>query len=111
VGDANVLVVPTDVSNLEQVVKLRDRVYEAWGEVSLNFRSRFFINWVFVQIISSPIYHFESFSMLSSIASSVSCDDTIHLLHSCYIPVDPAVLLLIIDYAPSFAFTIMIHNT
>ncbi|KAF5315056.1 hypothetical protein D9619_007334 [Psilocybe cf. subviscida] len=35
VGDANVLVVPTDVANLEQVVKLRDRVYEAWGEVAV----------------------------------------------------------------------------
>ncbi len=33
VGEANVLVVPTDVSKLEEVVRLRDRVYEAWGEV------------------------------------------------------------------------------
>lgn len=33
VGDANVLVVPTDVSKIEEVVRLRDRVYEAWGEV------------------------------------------------------------------------------
>jgi hypothetical protein len=33
-GESNVLVVPTDVSKLDQVVKLRDRVYEAWGEVS-----------------------------------------------------------------------------
>lgn len=33
VGANNVLVVPTDVSKLEQVVQLRDRVYEAWGEV------------------------------------------------------------------------------
>lgn len=34
-GDANVLVVPTDVSKIEEVVRLRDRVYEAWGEVRL----------------------------------------------------------------------------
>ncbi len=33
VGASNVLVVPTDVSQLEQVTQLRDRVYEAWGEV------------------------------------------------------------------------------
>jgi len=35
VGEANVLVVPTDVSKLDQVVRLRDKVYEAWGEVRL----------------------------------------------------------------------------
>ncbi|GBE85091.1 Short chain dehydrogenase andI [Sparassis crispa] len=35
VGEANVLVVPTDVSKLDQVVRLRDRVYEAWGEVGV----------------------------------------------------------------------------
>jgi short-subunit dehydrogenase len=35
VGDANVLAIPTDVSDLQQVVKLRDRVYEAWGEVRM----------------------------------------------------------------------------
>jgi len=35
VGDSNVLVVPTDVSKIEEVVKLRDRVYETWGEVSV----------------------------------------------------------------------------
>jgi len=34
VGEANVLVVPTDVSKLEEVVRLRDKVYEDWGEVS-----------------------------------------------------------------------------
>ena len=33
VGDANVLVVPTDVSDIAQVRAFRDRVYEAWGEV------------------------------------------------------------------------------
>jgi hypothetical protein len=35
VGEANVLVVPTDVSKLDEVVRLRDRVYEAWGEVRI----------------------------------------------------------------------------
>ncbi|KAI0785110.1 NAD-P-binding protein [Abortiporus biennis] len=35
VGEENVLVVPTDVSKLEEVVQLRDKVYEAWGEVSV----------------------------------------------------------------------------
>jgi NAD(P)-dependent dehydrogenase (short-subunit alcohol dehydrogenase family) len=35
VGDANVLIVPTDVSKLEEVIRLRDKVYEAWGEVSV----------------------------------------------------------------------------
>ena len=34
-GETNVLAVPTDVSKLEEVVRLRDRVYEAWGEVSV----------------------------------------------------------------------------
>ena len=34
IGDANMLVIPTDVTDLQQVVRLRDRVYEAWGEVS-----------------------------------------------------------------------------
>ncbi|KAK7689848.1 hypothetical protein QCA50_006487 [Cerrena zonata] len=35
-GDANnVLVVPTDVSKLEDVVRLRDRVYDQWGEVAI----------------------------------------------------------------------------
>lgn len=34
IGESNVLVIPTDVSKLEEVVRLRDRVYEAWGEVS-----------------------------------------------------------------------------
>ncbi|KJA16942.1 hypothetical protein HYPSUDRAFT_71010 [Hypholoma sublateritium FD-334 SS-4] len=35
VGEANVLVVPTDVAQIEEVVRLRDRVYEAWGEVAV----------------------------------------------------------------------------
>ena len=34
IGEPNILVVPTDVSKLDQVVHLRDKVYEAWGEVS-----------------------------------------------------------------------------
>jgi NAD(P)-dependent dehydrogenase (short-subunit alcohol dehydrogenase family) len=34
-GEANVLAVRTDVSKLEDVVRLRERVYEAWGEVSV----------------------------------------------------------------------------
>ena len=34
VGDANVLAIATDVTELSQVERLRDRVYEAWGEVS-----------------------------------------------------------------------------
>lgn len=38
IGENNILVVPTDVSNLEQVVKLRDKVYEQWGEVSRRLR-------------------------------------------------------------------------
>lgn len=36
VGDANVLVVPTDVSNPEEVIRLRDKVYEVWGEVRIH---------------------------------------------------------------------------
>lgn len=44
VGDANVLTVKTDVSKLEEVERLKDKAYEAFGEVcedyerySLNF--------------------------------------------------------------------------
>lgn len=37
VGKKNVLTVVTDVSKLDQVVQLRDRVYEAWGEVKFFF--------------------------------------------------------------------------
>ena len=33
-GESNVLVIPTDVSKIEEVVRLRDKVYETWGEVS-----------------------------------------------------------------------------
>ena len=35
VGEANVLVIPTDVSKFEEVVRLRDKVYDTWGEVSI----------------------------------------------------------------------------
>ncbi|KAK0222128.1 hypothetical protein IW262DRAFT_1271159 [Armillaria fumosa] len=35
VGEANVLVVPTNVAKLEEVVRLRDKVYELWGEVAV----------------------------------------------------------------------------
>jgi len=35
VGESNVLVVPTDVSVLEQVMALKEKVYEAWGEVAI----------------------------------------------------------------------------
>ena len=35
VGEANILIVPTDVSKLEDVVRLRDKVYEVWGEVRI----------------------------------------------------------------------------
>ena len=34
VGEANLITLPTDVTQLDQVERLRDRVYEAWGEVS-----------------------------------------------------------------------------
>jgi hypothetical protein len=34
-GHTNALDVPTDVSKLDEVVRLRVRVYEAWGEVSV----------------------------------------------------------------------------
>ena len=34
VGDANVISLATDVTKLDEVERLRDRVYEAWGEVS-----------------------------------------------------------------------------
>lgn len=39
VGESNVLSVPTDVSKIEDVVKLRDTVYEHWGEVRLRTRT------------------------------------------------------------------------
>ncbi|KAF9474208.1 NAD(P)-binding protein [Pholiota conissans] len=35
VGDVNVLVIPTDVSKVEEVASLRDKVYETWGEVAI----------------------------------------------------------------------------
>lgn len=33
IGESNVLIIPTDVSKLDEVVRLRDKVYETWGEV------------------------------------------------------------------------------
>ncbi|KAF5348583.1 hypothetical protein D9756_009677 [Leucocoprinus leucothites] len=35
ISEQNVLVVPTDVSQLEQVVTFKDRIYDTWGEVGL----------------------------------------------------------------------------
>uniref|UniRef100_A0A0W0GAD2 NAD(P)-binding protein n=1 Tax=Moniliophthora roreri TaxID=221103 RepID=A0A0W0GAD2_MONRR len=35
IGETNVLIVPTDVSEIDQVVRLKERVYEAWGEVAV----------------------------------------------------------------------------
>ncbi|KAI0754559.1 NAD(P)-binding protein [Daedaleopsis nitida] len=35
VGEANVISLPTDVTERAQVERLRDRVYEAWGEVGV----------------------------------------------------------------------------
>ena len=37
-GESNVLAIVTDVSKLDDVVRLRDRVSEAWGEVSCGRR-------------------------------------------------------------------------
>lgn len=34
VGSNNLLVIPTDVSKLEQVQNLKDKVLDKWGEVS-----------------------------------------------------------------------------
>jgi hypothetical protein len=36
IGRDNVLVLPTDVAELAQVIKLRDKVYDTWGEVSIS---------------------------------------------------------------------------
>ena len=49
IGQSNVLVIPTDVSKLDQVVKLRDKVYETWGEVRnycLLFKLCFSFGWL-----------------------------------------------------------------
>lgn len=40
VGQANVLAVPTDVSKFESVVQFREKVYEAFGEVSPKYLVR-----------------------------------------------------------------------
>ncbi|XP_006462466.1 hypothetical protein AGABI2DRAFT_193604 [Agaricus bisporus var. bisporus H97] len=34
-GAQNVLIIPTDVSKLDQVVRLKDKVYDTWGEVAV----------------------------------------------------------------------------
>ena len=34
-GATNVIFVPTDVSQIDQVVRLKERVYETWGEVRI----------------------------------------------------------------------------
>lgn len=61
-GEANVIAVRTDVSKLEDVVSLKDRVYEAWGEVRITNPSR------------HPLFsHFSSVFPHST---------TLHLLHS-----------------------------
>lgn len=39
IGEGNVLIVPTDVSKLEQVQALSKRVYDAWGEVRIRATS------------------------------------------------------------------------
>lgn len=35
IGAQNVLIIPTDVSKLDQVVRLKEKVYEIWGEVAV----------------------------------------------------------------------------
>lgn len=42
IGESNTLVIRTDVSKIEQVVALRDKVYEQWGEVRLSASSVLF---------------------------------------------------------------------
>jgi hypothetical protein len=44
IGEGNVLAVPTDVSKIDDVVRLRDKVYETWGEVRLRPGRIFFIS-------------------------------------------------------------------
>jgi hypothetical protein len=53
-GAQNVLIIPTDVSNLDQVVRLKDKVYDTWGEVSTNPPSPPFIpsqTWMRIVIV------------------------------------------------------------
>ena len=52
-GETNVLAVPTDVSRLEEVVRLRERVYEAWGEVGRRWRWR----WRFALRCACGLYY------------------------------------------------------
>ncbi|KAH0832131.1 NAD(P)-binding protein [Lanmaoa asiatica] len=61
-GDGNVLVIPTDVSKIGDVQRLRDKVYEAWGEVSSfryaaigSMRTRIFIRQVAVLLNNAAI--------------------------------------------------------
>ena len=35
VGETNVIIAPLDVANEADIVRLRDRVYDAWGEVRM----------------------------------------------------------------------------
>lgn len=57
-GDPNnVLVVPTDVSKLQEVVSLRDKVYDHWGEVSSQ-RSAVVLAWLPALLFQLP--HFSS---------------------------------------------------
>ena len=50
IGNQNVLVVPTDVSNLEQVQRLKDKAYETFGEVrTTRFLVVFVVFWFLAQ--------------------------------------------------------------
>lgn len=57
VGESNVLIIPTDVSKLDQVVRLRDRVYEAWGEVRPPDCGLSFFRWPFYLFFTSNEPH------------------------------------------------------
>jgi hypothetical protein len=62
IGETSVLIVPTDVSKLEQVQALSKRVYDAWGEVRI--------------CATSEVHRRASCSVLS-LPTSSSC--TIHM--------------------------------
>ena len=36
IGASNVLATPIDVANLDEVIKLKEKVFEAWDEVQLH---------------------------------------------------------------------------
>lgn len=55
VGESNVLVIPTDVSQFDQVVRLRDKVYDAWGEVRVLRGSTKFITVIDAEIIGCSV--------------------------------------------------------